>query len=81
MVIYSLLSHNNEPDRRLLCMNPEEPITINCPYCGEPQVKVIDLGDMSGEYIEDCEVCCRPMVLKLSMSEDGLLPSVKREDE
>ena len=62
-------------------MNPEEPVTISCPYCGESQVKVIDLGDMTGEYIEDCEVCCRPMILELSMHANKLVPTVKREDD
>jgi len=62
-------------------MNPEEPVTVSCPYCGESQIKVIDLGDMSGEYTEDCEVCCRPMILALSMHANTLQATVKREDE
>jgi len=62
-------------------MNPEEPVTINCPYCGESQVKVIDLGDMTGEYIEDCEVCCRPMIVEPSMQDNRLVAAVKREDD
>ena len=35
--------------------------TISCPYCGEENVLSLDPG--SGEaqdYIEDCQVCCRP---------------------
>jgi len=62
-------------------MNPEEPVTISCPYCGESQTKVIDLADMAGKYIEDCEVCCQPMVLALSMHENRLIATVTREDE
>jgi len=62
-------------------MNPEEPVTISCPYCGESQVKVIDLGDMTGEFIEDCEICCRPIVLELAMQSNTLIPTVKREDD
>ncbi|HED17597.1 MAG TPA: CPXCG motif-containing cysteine-rich protein [Gammaproteobacteria bacterium] len=62
-------------------MNPEEPVTISCPYCGESQVKVVDLADMTGEYIEDCEVCCQPMILVLSMPANKLTATVTREDE
>ena len=35
-----------------------------CPYCGAPIRLVIDpLGDL--EYIEDCEVCCRPINIQV----------------
>lgn len=81
MVVFTLLSHNNDTDRRLLNMNPEEPVTINCPYCGESQIKMIDLADMAGQSTEDCEVCCQPMILALSMDENRLIAAVTREDE
>jgi len=47
----------------------EEP--LDCPYCGEPISVVVDhsLGDQ--QYVEDCQVCCRPMVLRISIDADG----------
>jgi Cysteine-rich CPXCG len=34
---------------------------ITCPYCGESIEIVLDAGSGSRqEYVEDCEVCCRP---------------------
>lgn len=38
-----------------------------CPYCGELIELVLDpsMGEEQN-YIEDCFVCCRPMVLKVA---------------
>ena len=47
----------------------EEP--IHCPYCGEPISVVVDHSVGEQEYIEDCQVCCRPLVLNISINEDG----------
>lgn len=34
---------------------------ISCPYCGESIEIALDAGSGSRqEYVEDCEVCCRP---------------------
>lgn len=46
---------------------------IQCPYCGESIEIVIDdsLGDQ--RYIEDCQVCCRPISIAVTLDEDGAL--------
>ena len=41
-----------------------------CPYCGEPVEAVLDLSAGDQHYIEDCPVCCRPIVFELHT--DGL---------
>jgi endogenous inhibitor of DNA gyrase (YacG/DUF329 family) len=41
-----------------------------CPYCGEPVEAVLDLSAGDQQYIEDCPVCCRPIVF--SLSTDGV---------
>lgn len=57
-----------------------EPVLIHCPYCGEP-IEVLADASMDGQsYVEDCQVCCRPMVLALSLDEDGQ-PHVRAERE
>jgi hypothetical protein len=34
---------------------------VVCPYCGEPTEIALDPGSGDNQdYIEDCEVCCRP---------------------
>ena len=53
---------------------------VACPYCGESIELVIDCSVLFQEYIEDCEVCCRPMVLAVSVDEDENI-SVEARDE
>ena len=33
----------------------------SCPYCGEVIHILLNHEDVDSEYIEDCEVCCRPI--------------------
>ncbi|EAQ98247.1 CPXCG motif-containing cysteine-rich protein [Congregibacter litoralis] len=55
---------------------------VFCPYCGEPLTILLDSEDSDAEYIEDCQVCCQPMVVTLMSESDGSLSaSVRREDE
>lgn len=42
---------------------------INCPYCGEMIELLIDCSAGSREYVEDCQVCCQPMVLALTVDD------------
>jgi transcription elongation factor Elf1 len=37
---------------------------FNCPFCGERISMVLDLTDGGQSYIEDCERCCRPIVIR-----------------
>ena len=37
---------------------------IACPYCGEPIEVLVDPSVEDQEYIEDCSVCCRPIILQ-----------------
>ena len=52
-------------------MNPSEPASINCPYCGESLEILIDSSVGYQEYIEDCQVCCKPMTLRIRIGADG----------
>lgn len=63
-------------------MGLEEPVEIACPYCGERILLMIDCPAGSQEYIEDCQVCCQPISLVVTISEEGL-PQVeaRRDDE
>lgn len=36
-----------------------------CPYCGEPVDAVLDLSGGDQQYVEDCPVCCRPILFDL----------------
>jgi len=50
--------------------------TIQCPYCGEPFETQVDASAGSSSYIEDCQVCCRPIEIALEVAADGALTSV-----
>lgn len=55
---------------------------IHCPYCGEGFEILIDLSVLDQEYVEDCYVCCRPMVVSLSEDADGeALVQVRGEND
>jgi hypothetical protein len=35
--------------------------TVICPYCGEANEIAVDAGGgAEQDYVEDCQVCCRP---------------------
>ena len=40
---------------------------IRCPYCGEWLEVFIDPSVRRQEYIEDCQVCCRPITLTVTL--------------
>ena len=45
--------------------------TFTCAYCFETIETTVDIsGGMHQAYIEDCEVCCRPNSLTITIAED-----------
>lgn len=49
-----------------------------CPHCGEPINLTLDLSVARQSYVEDCPVCCRPMLVSYSAT-DGELDDVQVE--
>ncbi len=47
--------------------------TITCPYCWEAIEIALDLSVESQEQVEDCSVCCRPIVIRYSAEEGALV--------
>lgn len=45
--------------------------TISCPYCGEAIELLIDDSAGDQHYIEDCQVCCRPITISVTLDETG----------
>jgi len=52
-------------------MNELKEITISCPYCGEVITILVDGSAGNQKYIEDCQVCCRPMDIHVNVFADG----------
>lgn len=45
---------------------------VSCPYCGASVETSIDLGGGGvQEYVEDCEVCCRPWSVRVVLDGEG----------
>lgn len=55
---------------------------IHCPYCGESISVMIDDSVPEQQYTEDCQVCCRPMVMNIAVDLDGSVHvQVRSENE
>ncbi len=55
---------------------------IFCPYCGQAIEVVIDPSAGAQEYVEDCEVCCRPILFTVRKDRLGEFSvTVRRENE
>lgn len=62
--------------------NSVEPSNIQCPYCGETIEILIDCSVEKQTYIEDCQVCCRPIDVDVVIDETGMpIIEVSREDD
>ena len=56
--------------------------TVYCPYCGESIEVLIDQEEVGQRYIEDCQVCCKPITFAVFEDSVGsLLVSVFDENE
>jgi len=58
-------------------------VTIDCPYCGERFVTLIDTSVDQQQYVEDCQVCCSPILFELSLDtiSGEFTISVRREND
>jgi hypothetical protein len=44
---------------------------ITCPYCWEIYPLWLEVEDSVVELIEDCQVCCHPIQLRMETAKDG----------
>ena len=63
-------------------MDTLKPVNVQCPYCGESMELMIDCSTEQQEYTEDCQVCCKPMTVLVTIAGDDV-PDVEvlRENE
>lgn len=40
--------------------------SVSCPFCGESMTILVDTSAGGQSYIEDCQVCCRPMNIEFT---------------
>lgn len=53
--------------------------TVECPYCGE-MIEVYIEPDVSGSFVQDCEVCCQPWLVRVTGRGDARQIDVARAD-
>jgi len=51
----------------------EERLEIDCPHCGETIGVFAGLSDAGVERVEDCQVCCRSIDVRIELGPDGEL--------
>lgn len=55
---------------------------VGCPYCGEEIELLIDASAGDQDYIEDCQVCCKPINVSVRFDSEGdASVSVRSDDE
>lgn len=54
--------------------------TVSCPYCGESISILVDDSLPQQNYVEDCQVCCRPIVLDVFVDQDGDIAVTARDE-
>jgi hypothetical protein len=61
----------------------EDTSEVVCPYCGEIVEIALDSGGgPRQEYVEDCQVCCRPWKVKVTYGRDGIANvTIEADDE
>jgi len=52
---------------------------VTCPYCGEP-VEVYVEPDVTGTFVQDCEVCCNPWRVRVHGRGPGRSIELARAD-
>ncbi len=63
-------------------MNQLHERSVFCPYCGESIDVLVDDSVAEQEYIEDCQVCCRPIEFRVAVDPSGQLElQVGRDDD
>ena len=47
--------------------------SFTCPYCWQPISMIIEPTMARQEYVEDCEVCCNPILVVFWVDDDEVV--------
>jgi len=62
-------------------MSKLQTVSIQCPYCWEQTELLVDCSVEYQEYIEDCSVCCRPIVITVIAVEGEVVRVQARSED
>jgi len=74
--LYGLEPVYEPGDDRGDSLPPEEFVAVRCPWCGERLETRVDMTAAEAVYVEDCEVCCRPIEFSIERADGGPLSAV-----
>ena len=74
--LYGLEPVYEPGDDRAASLAPEEFVAVRCPWCGERLETRVDMTAGETAYVEDCEVCCRPIEFSIERADGGPLSAV-----
>jgi len=57
----------------------DEEFEVTCPYCGEAGVIYVE-ADVIGSFVQDCEVCCNPWLVRVTDDQGDRWVEVVRGD-
>ncbi len=57
----------------------DDEFLVTCPYCGE-RVAVYVEPDVRGSFVQDCEVCCNPWRVSVSIDDGERSVEIARAD-
>ena len=55
--------------------------SAQCPYCWEQIILEIDPSYDVQEYVEDCQVCCHPILIRINITVGGINIQTAKEDD
>lgn len=55
-------------------------VALTCPYCGERLELLVDASAGDARLVEDCQVCCRPIELSVTLDDAGDVSVVATTD-
>ena len=68
---FDIFASNDEPEDGLGA-DLDHSERVSCPHCGESCELPVDLvGGSSQEHVHDCEVCCRPWLVRVRLDGEG----------
>lgn len=53
-----------------------------CAYCGEVNATTVDISaGLDQDYVEDCQICCRPNRLQIQIDPQTMQATIEPEKE
>ncbi|MHC5067455.1 MAG: CPXCG motif-containing cysteine-rich protein [Planctomycetota bacterium] len=52
-------------------MFDSELVEVVCPHCGQPTAVGVDCSGRSQLFVDDCQVCCRPIQVAVVVDDEG----------